>query len=233
MVEQPVMLVTGSRKGIGRYLCEYYLDRDFRVIGCSRGESDLVSPDYQHSRLDVNNEADVRNLLAEIRRSHGRLDVLINNAGIGSMNHSLLVPVDTVKKILETNVVGNFLFSREAAKLMKLRRFGRIVNFSSFAVPFRLEGEAVYAASKAAVMVLTEVLAREYADFGITVNAVSPPALKTDLIKGVPDSKMEKLLCRQAIHRYGRMEEVGRVIDFFIDPGNEMVTGQTVFMGGL
>ena len=233
MPEQPVMLVTGSRKGIGRYLSEYYGNHGFRVIGCSRGESDLVSPAYQHVRLDVANELEVKKLFTEIRHSHGRLDVLINNAGVGSMNHSLLMPLDTVKRILETNVVGNFLFSREAAKLMKIRRFGRIVNFSSFAVPFRLEGEAVYAASKAAVMALTEVLAREYADFGVTVNAVAPPAVQTDLIKGVPDSKMQRLLGRQAIHRYGTMDEVRKVIDFFIDPGNEIVTGQTLFMGGM
>lgn len=233
MTDRSVMLVTGSRKGIGRYLCEYYLEKGYQVVGCSRGESDLTNPDYRHVTLDVANEAEARQLFSLIRKEYGRLDVLVNNAGTGSLNHSLVTPVETVRRILETNVVGCFLFSREAAKLMKAKRFGRIVNFSSVTVPFRMEGEAIYVASKAAVMALTEVLAREYADFGISVNAVAPPAVETDLIKDVPRSKVEQMLQRQAIHRCGGMDEICNVIDFFIDPGNQIVTGQTIFMGGL
>ena len=116
---------------------------------------------------------------------------------------------------------------------MKKNHFGRIINFSTFAVPFKLEGEAIYAASKAAIITLTEILAREYADFGITVNAVAPPAVQTDLIRGVPKEKMQILLKRQAISRYGDPKEVCNVIDFFIKPENEMVTGQIINLGGV
>ena len=158
---------------------------------------------------------------------------MINNAGVASMNHSLLTPISTVRKILDTNVIGNFIFSRESAKLMKKNKYGRIINFTTFAVPFKLEGEAIYAASKAAVTTLTEILSREYADFGITVNAVAPPAVQTDLIRGVQKEKMKSLLERQAIHRYGDPQEVCNVIDFFIKPENEMVTGQVVYLGGV
>jgi len=227
------MLVTGSRKGIGRFISEYYLKKNYLVIGCSRNESDLKDQNYKHFSLDITDEKEVKKMFSKIISGFGKLHVLINNAGIASMNHSLLTPVSTVRKILETNVVGNYLMSREAAKLMKRNHFGRIVNFATFAVPFKLEGEAIYAASKAAVISLTEILGREYAPFNITVNAVAPPAVQTDLIKGVAPEKMDKLLARQAIHRYGTPEEVCKVIDFFIDPLNEMVTGQTVYMGGL
>jgi len=158
---------------------------------------------------------------------------LINNAGVASMNHSLLTPISTARKILETNVIGTFIFCRESAKLMKINKYGRIINFASFAVPFKLEGEAIYAASKAGVITLTEILSREYADFGITVNTVAPPAIQTDLIRGVPNEKMQNLLQRQAIHRYGEPIEVSNVIDFFIKHESEMVTGQIVYMGGV
>jgi len=233
MIEKKVMLITGTRKGIGKYLAEYYLKKGFFVIGCSRGASDFTDENYKHYCLDVSDEHMAKKLFKDLRIDYGRLDVLINNAGIASMNHSLLTPISTVRKILETNVIGNFLFSREAAKIMKINKFGRIVNFVTFAIPFKLEGEAIYAASKAAVATLTEILSREYAPFNITVNAVAPPAVQTDLIRGVADEKMNMLLNRQSIHRYGTPKEVSTVIDFFIQPENEMINGQIIYMGGL
>jgi len=233
MGNKKIMLITGTRKGIGKYLAEYYTGNGYQVIGCSRGVIDFKMDNYQHFRLDVSDELSVKKMFIEIRKKYGRLDVLINNAGIASMNHSLLTPISTARKILDTNVIGNFIFSREAAKLMKINRFGRIVNFASFAVPFKLEGEAIYAASKAGVITLTEILSREYADFGITVNSVSPPAVQTDLIRGVPKIKMQKLLQRQAIHRYGEPQEISNVIDFIIKPESEMLTGQSIYLGGV
>ena len=116
---------------------------------------------------------------------------------------------------------------------MLSRSVGRIVNFATVAAPLRLEGEAVYAASKAAVANLTEVLARELAPFGITVNAVGPTPIKTDLIKGVPEEKMTALINRQAIPRYGTLEDVVNIVDFFIRPESDFVTGQIVYMGGV
>ena len=233
MTDKPVMIITGTRKGIGKYLAEYYANKEFQVIGCSRGDVDFELDNYQHFCLDVSDEDLVKNMFSDVRREYGRLDILINNAGIASMNHSFLTPIDTARKILDTNVIGTFIFSRESSKLMKKNQFGRIINFSTFAVPFKLEGEAIYAASKAAIITLTEILAREYTDFGITVNAVAPPAVQTDLIRGVPKEKMQNLLQRQAIHRYGDPQEVCNVIDFFVKPESKMVTGQIVYLGGV
>ena len=233
MIDKPVMIITGTRKGIGKYLAEYYAEKEYQVIGCSRGDVDYRSDNYRHFSLDVSDERGVKKMFSIIRTTYGRLDVLFNNAGVASMNHSVLTPISTVRKIFDTNVIGTFLFSRESAKLMKNHNYGRIINFVTFAVPFKLEGEAIYAASKAGVITLTEILSREYADFGISVNAVSPPAVQTDLIRGVPNEKMEKLLKRQAIHRYGLPQEVSNVIDFFIKHESAMVTGQTVYLGGI
>ena len=233
MTEKKVILVTGSRKGIGRSIAEYYLQKGFIIVGCSRGESDLVHPNYKHYKLDVCDEKGVKLLFKDINKKYERLDVLINNAGIASMNHSLITPIPTARKILDTNVIGTFLFSRESVKLMKRNNFGRIVNFTTFAVPFKLEGEAIYAASKAAVVTLTEILAREYTPFKVTVNAVAPPAVETDLIRNVDSVKKKNLLQRQAIKRFGSPAEVIGVIEFLISPDNNMVTGQTIYMGGL
>jgi 3-oxoacyl-[acyl-carrier protein] reductase len=233
MQDRPVMLITGARKGIGRALVHHYLQRGFRVAGCSRQPSDLEAEGYVHHCVNVADEASVRRLLADLRSQLGGLQVLINNAGVASMNHALLTPTATVQRILETNVVGTFLLCREAAKLLRATPHARIVNLSTVAVPLRLEGEAIYAASKAAVETLTRVLARELAPLGITCNAVGPTPVETDLIRNVPREKIDRLLALQAIPRLGRPEDVANVIDFFLRPESDFVTGQVVYLGGV
>jgi 3-oxoacyl-[acyl-carrier protein] reductase len=228
-----VLLVTGTSRGIGKFLAEHYLGQGYEVVGCSRSNAPIEAERYRHFSLDVADEASVKRMFAEITKTYRRLDVLINNAGIASMNHLLLTPVATARNILETNFIGTFLFCREAARLMKKREAGRIVNFVTVAAPLKLEGEAVYAASKAAVASFTQIAARELAPFGITVNAVGPTPIRTDLIKAVPPEKIEKLIERQAIKRPGELRDVANVIDFFIQPESDFITGQVVFLGGV
>ncbi len=230
---EPVTLITGTRKGIGRHLAGHYLARGHRVVGCSRQPADLAHPLYRHFLADVSDEDAVKELFLALRRDYGRLDHLINNAGIASMNHSLLTPVATVRRVLDTNFTGAFLFAREAAKLMQKARYGRIVNFTTVAVALNLEGEAAYVASKAAVEALTRVMARELADLGVTVNAVGPVPIETDLIRAVPRDKIEALIARQAIRRLGTCEDVANVVDFFLRPESAFVTGQVLYLGGV
>jgi len=231
--EKQITLITGTRKGIGRNLVDHYTSLGHQVIGCSRNEIEYSIDNYQHFCLDVCDEKKVKNMFSQIRKSYGGLDILINNAGIASMNHALLTAINTVHKILNTNVVGTFLFCREAAKLMQRNRYGRIINFSTVATPLKLEGEAIYASSKAAVVSLTQILARELADIGITVNAIGPTPVKTDLIKSVPVEKLERLIERQSIHRYGEYGDIINVIDFFIKPESDFITGQVIYLGGI
>lgn len=233
MSESPVLLITGARKGIGLALARHYLSRGFRVVGCSRRPGTIEDLGYVHHCLDVGDEVAVRRMFADVRARFGQLDAIINNAGIAAMNHALLTPLGTVRSILETNVVGTFLLCREAAKLMRGAQRGRIVNLSTVAVPLRLEGEAIYAASKAAVESLTRILAKELAPMGITCNAVGPTPIETDLIGGVPRAKIEALLAAQAIHRLGTAEDVVNVVDFFLRPESDFVTGQILYLGGV
>lgn len=227
------MVITGTRKGIGRWLAEYYLKKGYRVYGCSRQTGDLQADGYRHFRLDIADEAKVKGLFDTLRREKEGLDVLINNAGVASMNHMLLTPLRSVETVLKTNVTGTFLFSREAAKLMSGRKSGRIVNIGSVATPLKLEGEAIYASSKAAVISLTEIMARELADFGITVNALGLTPVRTDLIRSVPEEKLDRILERQAIHRFGELRDITNVIDFFIRPASDFITGQVIYLGGV
>jgi 3-oxoacyl-[acyl-carrier protein] reductase len=233
MADRPVMVVTGTARGLGRDLAEHYAAQGFEVVGCSRGGSDFAHPHYRHYQVDVADETAVMRMAHEVRRELHGVDVLVNNAGIASMNHALLTPGKTVRAVLDTNVMGTFLFCREFARLMHGRARGRIVNFTTIATPLNLEGEAIYAASKAAVESLTRILARELAPMRITVNAVGPSPIKTALIAGVPAAKMEALLARQAIPRYAEPADVRHVVDFFIHAASDFITGQVVYLGGV
>lgn len=233
MKNKPITLITGTRKGIGQYLAEHYVKQGHIVIGCSRSAVDFELENYHHFELDVSNEISVVKMFREMKSKFGRMDNLLNNAGIASMNHTILTPLKTVNNIFNTNFVGTFLMCREGAKMMSQQKYGRIVNFATVATPLRLEGEAVYAASKAAIVNFTEVFAREVAPFHITVNSVGPTPIETDLIRAVPKNKMQSLISRQAIQRYGEFEDVSNVTDFFLRPESSFVTGQTLYLGGV
>jgi len=229
----PVLIITGSRIGIGAHLARHYLEQGWIVAGCSRGAGLIEHENYEHTRLDVGDEAAVTSMVRDVARRHGRVDALLNNAGIASMNAALLTPGKTMETVFRTNCFGAFYFAREAAKVMLRRKYGRIVFFTTVARPLRLEGESAYAASKAAVESLTQVLSRELAPNGITVNALGPTPVDTDLIRGVPEGSLERLLDRQAIRRLGEFRDVANVTDFYLRPDSDFVTGQILYLGGV
>ena len=233
MGNRQVMIITGTRKGIGRFLAEHYVQQGYDVVGCSRSPSDMQLTGYQHHCLNIADEPAVKRMFLDVSRKYGRVDVLINNAGVASMNHSVLTPLSTAQELVSTNFLGAFLFCREAAKVMQRNRYGRIVNFTTVAAALSLEGEAIYAATKSAVESLTRVLARELAQWNITVNAVGPAPVMTDLTRSVPKEKLDALVARQAIRRFGEFRDILNVIDFYIRPESDFVTAQVIYLGGI
>ena len=226
------ILITGVSRGIGAHLVRHYLAQDAVVIGCARGAAPLEHERYTHMPLDVTDEAAVQAMFGDIRRRFGTLDVLINNAGIAAMNPVALTPGASARDIVSTNFLGTFFTTRAAIRLLRHSKAGRIVNFTTVAAPLRLEGEAVYAASKSAVETFTRIVAREVAAFGITCNAVGPSPIKTRLTANVPSATIERLIARQAIPRWADLDDVTNVVDFFLQPASSMVTGQIVYLGG-
>ncbi len=230
------ILITGASRGLGCYLAGHYLDQGDFVIGCARTEASerLISHEgYRHYRVDVTDAHAVQTLLHDVQRDVGGLDALINNAGVANMNPIALTPVEVARRIMETNFLGTFLLSQAAIRLLRKSPAPRIVNMSSVAVPLRLAGEAIYAASKSAIETLTRIAARELGAFGITCNAVGPTPIDTDLLKGVGAEKIRHLVEQQAIRRMAQPSDVAHIIDFFLHPESQMITGQVIYLGGL
>jgi 3-oxoacyl-[acyl-carrier protein] reductase len=228
-----VALITGTRKGIGHHLALHLLDQGWLVAGVSRRQADIEHENYRHYKADVADEASVVDTVRQIKKDLGPIHTLLNNAGTASMNHLLLTPVSTYNSVFNTNVLGSFLLLRECAKQMVRQKNGRIVNFSSIAMPLNLGGEAIYSASKAAIESLTRTAAKELAPHGITVNAIGPTPIKTDLIELVPKESMDRLIAQQPIPRLGTFEDVSNCIDFFLKDESAFITGQTIYLGGV
>lgn len=228
-----IILITGDRKGIGRYLSEYYLEKGITVIGCSRSETDLKHKNYQHFCLDVSDEQTVKKMYSVIRQTYGRLDVLINNAGVDlSFAPILLVPYKSALRTVEINLLGTFLMSREAAKIMMKNSFGRIINFSSMLVKHEIKGTAIYTASKSAIISFTRVMAKELYGYNITCNIIAPSAIKTDLMDSIDKDVLKDLLKRNAIQELCKTEDISNTIDWFIKPTSNSITGQIIYLGG-
>lgn len=231
--DKPVMLITGSRKGIGKYLVEHYLKQGYMVEGCSRGAADISDSNYRHFELDVADEKAVRGMIADVTKRHGRIDALLNNAAIASMNHVLLTPAKTANRMLEVNVTGTMLFCRDVAKVMMRRKYGRIVNFTTIVAPIALAGEAIYAASKAAVVTFTRILAFELGQWGVTCNSFGATPIMTDMIRGVPQGKIDAVVNNLAIKRLGTHADCANVCDFFVSKNSDNITGQVIYLGGV
>ena len=228
-----IILITGDRKGIGRYLSEYYLEKGMTVIGCSRSETDLKHKNYEHFCLDISDEQAVKKMYSEIRQTYGRLDVLINNAGVNlSLAPILLVPYKSALRTIEINLLGTFLMSREAARIMMKNSFGRIINFSSMAVKHEVKGEAIYTASKSAIISFTRVMAKEVHGYNITCNIIAPSAIKTDLMDSIDEDALRDVLKRNAIQELCKTEDISNTIDWFIKTTSNSITGQIIYLGG-
>ena len=228
-----ILLITGTSRGLGRAMAEHFLAAGDTVIGCSRSASDLEHRHYQHHCLDISDETAVSTLLRDLRRAQPRLDALINNAGMASMNAFALSPIESFDNICAANVRGTVLFCQKALPLLRRAEAARIINFSTIAVPMNLAGESLYAASKSAVETLTRVIAKEYGAYGITCNAIGPSPIDTALIRGVGKEKIETLLKQQAINTMATADDVINIADFFLRPESRLVTGQVLYLGGL
>jgi len=229
-----VVLITGARRGVGRIFVEHFLNHGALVVGFSRSD-DLGErrPGYYPMAVDVGNADSVISGFSFIRKEFSHLDIVINNAAVLTSQYSMIMPASAAWSMLETNLLGTFLVSREAAKLMRKRKWGRIINVGSMAASLEPIGDSIYAATKTAISTLANVMAKEFASMNITCNTLGITAIETDMLSQLPREKINAVIAGLPIDRYATADDILNVIDFFSSERSSYITAQTVFLGGV
>ena len=222
-----IAVVTGASRGIGHFLSEKLSKENYRVVNISRKSSDAFI-DYS---FDLTNTQDIGKLVKQIIKEVGVPDLLINNAGVASMNHTFLMKDSDVEKIVDVNFISPILLSKEFGKFM-IKKGGKILNISTVAVPLLLDGEAVYAATKSGIEVFTKILAKELSRSKVDVSCIGLTPIDTDLIKNVPKDKIDKITESLPTPKKYQLEDVWELTYKFLYSEDKKMNGEVFYLGG-
>ena len=237
-----VALVTGASKGIGK-ACALRLARDGYTVVVNYSSSDEAAQqtldqikteggDGMIYKANVADLSQVKVMVREVFKAYGRIDVLVNNAGIVRDEYLLMMNPETLDKCFDLNVKGYFYFAQQVAVKMYKQKSGVIINMSSVSSKFALAGQAVYSATKGAVNSLTQTLAKELGGFGIRVNAVAPGFIATDMIEAIPEETRKGYLEKIPLKRFGSADEVANIVSALASDQFAYVTGQVFVLDG-
>jgi len=224
-----MIIVTGASRGLGRAIADRLLSAGHSVVGIARNTEGLDFPAYA---CDVADAEAIKTVARSLRSSGEKVTGLINAAGIASMNLALMSPAPQVDRVIRVNLMGTIHCTQSFTPLMVRQKYGRIINFSTIAVTLGLPGEAAYAASKAGVEAFSRSFAREVSAFGITVNCVAPGPIGTDLLRGVSQGQIEKIVDQQIIRKQFQPSDVCDVVELLLDGRSNSLSGQVLHVGG-
>lgn len=239
---RPAALVTGGGRGIGRAICLELAKAGFDVCINYAASSAAAEQTAEECKAfgvqavalqaDVTNPAECQTLVDTAAKTFGRLDVLVNNAGVNADKLILRMQEADFDKVIDTNLKGAFFCSKAACKLMMRQRYGRIINLSSVVGLHGNAGQSNYAASKAGLIGLTKSLAKEFAARGVTVNAVAPGFIETDMTAAMPEAAKTAALAAVPAGRIGEPAEVAHAVAFLASEEAAYITGQVLCVDG-
>ncbi len=235
-----VCAITGGGDGLGLALARRLVTRgaivcllDINPVNLEKAQRELGSSSRSYV-VDITSDAAVKEVFSKIIGEFGRLHVLVNSAGItGSTNlKSHEVPVADFDRVLALNLRGSLLTCQAALPHMLMTNYGRILNIASIAGKDGNAGMVAYSASKAAVIGMTKAMGKEYAETGITINALAPAVIQTALVEAMPEVQVKYMTDKIPMKRCGTLEEFAAMAEFIISPGNSFTTGFTFDLSG-
>lgn len=237
-LEGKVALVTGASRGIGKAIAEQLAALGAKVVGTATSEkgaaaiSDYLGANGKGLMLNVTDADSVEHCLAQIKESFGEIDILVNNAGITRDNLLMRMKDEEWFDIMQTNLTSVYRLSKAVLRSMMKKRFGRIITIGSVVGSMGNAGQTNYAAAKAGVLGFTKSLAREVASRGITVNAIAPGFIDTDMTKELSDEQKEAIFSQVPANRLGQPEEIAATVAFLASTQAAYITGETVHVNG-
>ncbi|TAK17289.1 MAG: 3-oxoacyl-ACP reductase FabG [Acidobacteria bacterium] len=239
-LEGRVALVTGASRGIGRAIAHRLASQGAIVVAAARGTNAQAVADAivaaggraTAQALDITDTASVESAVAATLAAHGRIDILVNNAGITRDQLMLRMKRDDWDAVLATNLTGAYTCVQAVLKTMVKQRSGRIVNITSVVGQAGNAGQVNYAASKAGLIGFTKALALEIASRGITVNAVAPGLVDTDMTKAISDGAHEEWAARIPLKRLGTPDDIAAAVAFLASDEASYITGQVLAVNG-
>ena len=231
------ILITGASGGIGNALVKKFVSLGGNVLGTGTKTEklDLIKKQYPNikvKKFDIGNHSEIEEFIDSVSLELGKLDVLINNAGINMDNLSLRMKDEEWKKVIDINLTSTFLLSKHAIKKMLKTKFGRIVNITSVVGHTGNSGQSNYSASKAGIIGMSKSLANEYAKKNITVNCVSPGFIVSDMTMNIADKVKLYLTSRIPMGKLGTGEDVSNCVAFLSSEQASYVTGETIHVNG-
>ncbi|RKF20132.1 3-oxoacyl-ACP reductase FabG [Alginatibacterium sediminis] len=233
-----VALVTGASRGIGRAISNELIARGAKVIGTATSESGAKAIDDAFADngcglvLDVTSSDSIAALFAEIKLRYGDVDILVNNAGITRDNILMRMKDDEWDDIIQTNLSSVFRLSKAVLRAMMKKRSGRIISIGSVVGTMGNAGQANYSAAKAGVLGFTRSLAREIASRNITVNAIAPGFIATDMTEELDDKQKQAIMDQVPMGRLGSVEEIAKTVAFLASDDAAYITGETIHVNG-
>ncbi len=242
MLKDKVIFITGGSRGIGRATALLAAENHAQVIiNYNRGQTEAegVVAAIQKKGLrasmvqgDVSNEDDVKRMFSEIKKQYAGIDILVNNAGIMKNNLLLMTKTEEFDQLVDVNCKGVFLCTRQASKIMLKQKTGKVINLASIVGRYGNNGQTVYSATKSFVIGFTKSSAKELGRFGITVNAVAPGFIETDLTEDTPAEMREEVMSCIPLGRFGTPDDVAKVILFLSSDLGNYVSGQVIGVDG-
>ena len=237
-----IVLVTGGSKGIGRAVVTAFAEADDAVVinySKSRNEAEALKLELSQrndsisiEKADVADSAQVKEMINNVIEKHGRIDVLVNNAGITRDSFLMLMSERDWSDVIDVNLTGVFNCSKAVSEYMISQRGGVIINIASLSGITGLPGQTNYSAAKGGIIAFTKALAKELAHFGIRVNAVAPGVIETEIINSLNEKVKHNFLDNIPLKRFGRPEEVASVVRFLASQEASYITGETICVTG-